>query len=92
MWVAFIYAHYHVYVKLIEMENLIKLIEKTTCDEQGTHMFIKAAYTLCLIKYARSYAALCCVVVNTLRPRQNGRHFADDIFKCIFLNENVWIF
>ena len=28
---------------------------------------------------------------NTLKPRQNGRHFADDIFKCIFLNENVWI-
>ena len=27
-------------------------------------------------------------VVNTLRPRQNGRHFPDDIFKCIFLNEN----
>ena len=30
-------------------------------------------------------------VINTLRPRHNGRHFADDIFKCIFLNENVWI-
>ena len=29
--------------------------------------------------------------VNTLRPRQNGRHFPDDIFKWIFLNENVWI-
>ena len=29
--------------------------------------------------------------VNTLRPRQNGRHFADAIFMCIFLNENVWI-
>ena len=29
--------------------------------------------------------------VNTLRPRQNGRHFADDIFKWIFLNENVSI-
>ena len=28
---------------------------------------------------------------NTLRPRQKGRHFADDIVKCIFLNENVWI-
>ena len=27
----------------------------------------------------------------TSRPRQNGRHFTDDIFKCIFLNENVWI-
>ena len=29
--------------------------------------------------------------VNTLRPRQNGRHFTDDTFKCIFLNENVRI-
>ena len=28
---------------------------------------------------------------NTLRPRQNGRHFAYDIFKCIFLSENAWI-
>ena len=28
---------------------------------------------------------------NTLRPRQNGRHFADDIFKCIFLTENTQI-
>ena len=25
------------------------------------------------------------------RPRQNGRHFADDIFKRIFLKENVRI-
>ena len=30
-------------------------------------------------------------IVNTLRPRQNGRHLADNIFKCIFLNENFWI-
>ena len=29
------------------------------------------------------------VFINTLRPRQNGRRFADDTFKCIFLNENV---
>ena len=29
--------------------------------------------------------------VNTLKPRPNRRHFADDIFKCIFLNQNVWI-
>ena len=27
-------------------------------------------------------------LINTLRPRQNGRHFADDTFKRIFLNEN----
>ena len=29
--------------------------------------------------------------LNTLRPRQNDRHFADDTFKRIFLNENVRI-
>ena len=28
---------------------------------------------------------------NTLWPRQNGRHFADDMFKCIFLNKNASI-
>ena len=28
---------------------------------------------------------------NTMRPRQNGRHFSDDIFKCVFLNEKLWI-
>ena len=31
------------------------------------------------------------ITINTLRPRQNGRLFADDTFKCIFLNENIWI-
>ena len=29
--------------------------------------------------------------LNTLRPRQNGRHFADDPFKRIFLNETLRI-
>ena len=29
--------------------------------------------------------------LNTLRPRQNGCHFPDNIFKGIFLNENVLI-
>ena len=33
--------------------------------------------------------------VSTLRPEQNGQHFADNIFECIFLNKNfgvlIWI-
>ena len=28
---------------------------------------------------------------NTLRPGQNWYDFEDDIFKCIFLKDNVWI-
>ena len=31
------------------------------------------------------------IFINTLRPRQNIRRFADDTFKCMFLNENVRI-
>ena len=37
---------------------------------------------------------VCCdsvMLTHDLRPRQNGRHFADDTFKCIFLNEDVLI-
>ena len=30
-------------------------------------------------------------ILISLRPRRNGRYNADDIFKCIFLKENVWI-
>ena len=29
------------------------------------------------------------ISINTLKPTQNGRHFADGILECIFLN--VWI-
>ena len=30
-------------------------------------------------------------ILNTIRQRQYGRHFAEDIFKYIILNENVWM-
>ena len=29
--------------------------------------------------------------VNSSPPGQNGRHFADDIFRCIFVNEKFYI-
>ena len=31
------------------------------------------------------------VMPTSLRPKQNCRNFLDDIFKCIFLNDSVWI-
>ena len=34
-------------------------------------------------------AQTCMCIFNTLRPRQNGRYFPDDIFNCIFFYENV---
>ena len=34
-------------------------------------------------------SAMATCFFNTLSLRQNGRHFPEDIFKCIFMNENV---
>ena len=34
---------------------------------------------------------MCLSWFSTLRLRQNGRHFPDDILKFIFLDENIWI-
>ena len=55
-----------------------------------------------MVKKVHSHIILLCFVwcvANTednhiiyiLRPRQDGRHFPDDIFLCIFLNENEWL-
>ena len=52
---------------------------------------IKISHTTVLSVLWESHTWKGGLFFNTLRPRQNGRHFADDIFKCIFLNENVWI-
>ena len=41
--------------------------------------------------HAEFRASVVLNALNTLSPRQDGRYFADDIFTCIFLNENVWI-
>ena len=45
------------------------------------------------MKWARSSARMVLTTLsfNTLRPRTNGRHFPDDILKCISLNESVWL-
>ena len=39
------------------------------------------------LQFSGSY----CLILNSLRPRQNGRLFADDTFKRIFLHENITI-
>ena len=38
-----------------------------------------------------TFAVMFKTELNTLRPRQNGRHFAEDISMRILLIENVWI-
>ena len=57
------------------------------CPTSSTKIYIKKNNKHALMRFWTD----CTYIVNTLRPRQNGCHFPDDIFKWIFLNENVWI-
>ena len=59
------------------------------CGDPQIILHSKFPYLPChLITWPRLCGTL---FINTLRPRQHGRHFADDTFKRIFLNENVII-
>ena len=54
-------------------------------------------YNNTLLEFSSPFASwshwpwTCWWSVNTLRPRQDGLYFVDDVLKCIFLNENMWI-
>ena len=68
------------------------------CSMKWKWMFVCAladANTLCISVDCYLHGGLWFYIpgmnINALRPRPNRRHFADDIFKCIFENENVWI-
>ena len=58
---------------------------------QGLIVFFSAASSNNIMRQPNSYLSWTWTAyVNSLRPRWKRRHIADDIFKCIFLNENVW--
>ena len=67
----------------------LAVIHLITCIET---MFLSRVtkFALCVSSNACLSSNQNSLAVNTWKPRQNSRHFAN-IFKCIFLNENVWI-
>ena len=63
-------------------------------DQVSVHIYSEPAFkvfNLVCLHTTDQWPCQAGVKANTLRPRQNGRHFADDIFKRNFLNENIWI-
>ena len=54
-------------------------------------VFVECRRRSLLVKYDDQFVIKHHICVNSLRPRQNRRHFTEDVFKCNFLNENVWI-
>ena len=81
--------------------SIVNSSEKDYNIFKGAHFFVLWRYKhvlRCLPAFSTQAAwwnvfteALGYRSFNTLRPRQNGRPFTDDIFICIFLNENIQI-
>ena len=69
--------------------ELTRLIHQSTLEGEQTGPQSKSRQTK--TKPALRLVALNKIHVNTLRPKLNGCHLADDIFKCICMNENCWI-
>ena len=67
--------------------NAILKIELIITSPEVIYDFLKMKHT----EVCTKWLLFCRQHFNTLRPGQNGCHFADDIFKFLFLNENVWI-
>ena len=57
----------------------------------STHSLNRGCYWSFCDSSQQSKRVLTVYQVNSLRPRPNRRHFADDIFKCISLIENASI-
>ena len=67
-------------------------LESIVCCIKKTHMlFIQMTQHRGVIWRLTLSSSVVHSHFNTLRPRQNGRHFTDDTFEHIFFNENVWI-
>ena len=70
-------AHYDVTVMWSKWDDTNKNLQTNLC------IYDISCHSTCY-RTQRKY-------VTTLRSIQNGCNFPDDIFKCIFLNEDVWI-
>ena len=60
-------------------------------DDQVPRCYIMSLGLNELIKSTSLVLVLLVMAVNTLRPRQNGCRFPNNIFKQIFMNKNIWI-
>ena len=73
-------------IDLTTLKNYYEIY--TTTKQQHRHSVYNSWDVVQIVNASIRRWFLC---FNSLRPRRNRRHFADDIFKCIFLNANEWI-
>ena len=85
-------------------QNTTMLIKKIPCRTSWRHLTHNGSQWIMILWYIHGVPrywnfpfyppqrTMQNLPITTLRPSQDDRHFPDDIFKCISLNEDVWIF
>ena len=71
------------------MDSIIHFIT-TACFDKIIHTGLTDLVSMAFLLKASAVSALT-HPTPTLTPGQNDGHFADDIFKCIFVNEKFFI-
>ena len=69
-------------------QNELTSIYLVTIRQSARQTFSLSVYRACVQQSNWVYIGW---FLNTLRPRQNGRNFPEDVLKWIFVNENEWI-
>ena len=81
---------YNIYPKGKPQCAYRKPVNIMTDDDLATQGARPSA-SMVLTQFSKDHDIVYTGRVNTLRLRQNGHHFTDNIFKCNFLNENLCI-
>ena len=83
------FTNHTIYINLQSSKNCALALHAVVFSCSRWFCILRKLFFWAVSMYLALFWALLQFNLNTLRPRQNGRHFPDDI--CIFLNENVWI-
>ena len=83
--------HRYIYRALLWIFDIAGHFVQSSGAYPSTKLTIFSLLPPCCVKHRVLFDNTWEIMLNTLRPRHNGRHFADDIVKCFFLNQNVWI-
>ena len=85
---------YHEFLAIFSCDYLLspRTLKSINCDNNGyRYLIIDIIFKYDSSIESENVESGWYKIVNTLWLRQNGCRFADDVFECIFLNENVWI-
>ena len=83
--------HNPMFTWMIPDDTMLAVATEAEAHQAGNWVNVTPAIKTAICKDIARLWALMHWLLNSSLPRQNGHHFAEDIFKCIFVNEKLCI-